>query len=632
MEQLIKEIIILEAMKSRIITLLFILGTLTTVYGQQIELEKASPFTAVKWEKEQPIVKFNGEWYQFEKLDRFSKKQLLEYCMQRFGDKWQKRFSEDLIEVLKEMNYKPNKKVQLVLSKNGKSQTITSTLTTENRFNVLIYNKKNSSKSKLGQKRKTHISKVEAIEDINEFEYLLGNYSSYVWISNFNYKKAIDELREKVKKKFDLKVSVDDLSNDMAKIMAQVGDRHSSVRNLNSDKKRNASYNVRLPFGLSVLRDSIVALKQDKTTKTYHFLHDDYPYVKSINGIDINTFITKYAYHGDKAPKEARLSNGANIVQKFGLTLYYNNLEPKDVVEIIFTNGEKDKAEGYKLTAENKGYVSELELLNDTNIAAMQKNEYDGLSKILRGNIGYINIPMMMHYEEKSGLEAFINSSLQEFTNTKSLIIDIRNNPGGGREILSTFSEYLVQPEQSPWVANVAYLRTDKRINIDVESMSGRYLYIYKSETFDTADRAAIDAFNIKFKTIKNFEKSKFSIPFYMVLRSGKRRYTKPVYIFVNEHCFSAATVFTTAFKGLPNVKIVGVTTDGSSGNSRKKYLKNSGIRVKVSTTLSFQRNGKTLDGNGTNPDIYIPVDTTQLLTGKDTQLDRLVKMIIAKD
>jgi C-terminal processing protease CtpA/Prc len=117
-----------------------------------------------------------------------------------------------------------------------------------------------------------------------------------------------------------------------------------------------------------------------------------------------------------------------------------------------------------------------------------------------------------------------------------------------------------------------------------------------------------------------------------MVLRSGKRRYTKPVYILVNEHCFSAATVFTTAFKGLPNVKIVGVTTDGSSGNSRKKYLKNSGIRVKVSTMLSFQRNGKTLDGNGTNPDIYIPVDTTQLLTGKDTQLDRLVKMIIAKD
>ena len=98
-------------MKSRIITLLFILGALTTLYGQQIELEKASPFTAVKWEKEQPIVKFNGEWYQFEKLDRFSKKQLLEYCMQRFGDKWQKRFSEDLIEVLNEMNYKPNKKV-----------------------------------------------------------------------------------------------------------------------------------------------------------------------------------------------------------------------------------------------------------------------------------------------------------------------------------------------------------------------------------------------------------------------------------------------------------------------------------------------------------------------------------------
>jgi C-terminal processing protease CtpA/Prc len=255
-------------------------------------------------------------------------------------------------------------------------------------------------------------------------------------------------------------------------------------------------------------------------------------------------------------------------------------------------------------------------------------SQFDGLSEVMDNNIGYINIPMMYHYNEVEGLENFIQTSLKKFSNTKALIIDVRNNPGGGREILQTFAEYLIQPTQSPWVANVAYLRTDKAINTDEKSMSARYLYTYNSEGLMNADRKAIDLFNKDFKTKKSFDPTKFSSPFYMVLHTGETTFTKPVYILVNENSFSAATVFTCAFKGLPNIKIAGVTTDGSSGDSIKTYLSNSNIRVKVSTMLSFQRSGKTLDGNGTIPDIYIPVDLTQVFTGKDTQLEKLIAII----
>ena len=52
--------------------------------------------------------------------------------------------------------------------------------------------------------------------------------------------------------------------------------------------------------------------------------------------------------------------------------------------------------------------------------------------------------------------------------------------------------------------------------------------------------------------------------------------YDKPVYILANEKTFSAASVFVSAFKGLPNINIVGVTTDGSSGNSEWIDLPNS--------------------------------------------------------
>jgi C-terminal processing protease CtpA/Prc len=162
--------------------------------------------------------------------------------------------------------------------------------------------------------------------------------------------------------------------------------------------------------------------------------------------------------------------------------------------------------------------------------------------------------------------------------------------------------------------------------------MSSRYLYSYNSEKFSDIDRNAINKFNEKFKYQYTFDSIKFSQPFYMVLRSGNKSYKKPIYILVNENSFSAATVFTSAFKGLSNVKIVGETTDGSSGNSKIIYLKNSNIRVKVSTMLSFQRNGKTLDGNGTIPDIMISKDKTQTLNGTDNQLHKLIEIIKLKD
>jgi C-terminal processing protease CtpA/Prc len=43
---------------------------------------------------------------------------------------------------------------------------------------------------------------------------------------------------------------------------------------------------------------------------------------------------------------------------------------------------------------------------------------------------------------------------------------------------------------------------------------------------------------------------------------------------------------------------------------------------------LSFQRNGKTLDGNGTRPDIILERDEEQVLRKKDSQLEKLIELI----
>jgi len=592
------------------------------VFGQKLELEKASPFTAVKWEKEQPIVKFDNEWYHFEKLDHFSKKDILDFCKMEYGDNWQKRFSEDLVEVLNGLGYQPNVKVSLQLSKNDVSLTRIGTFTFENRQLSLHYNK-----AKIASKFPQKISTAEALADLSEFKEILKTRSSYARLSTFDYKSAIGELKASILSE-NSDIDINEFTNDLSKIMSEIGDRHSSVKNEAFNILTNKSYNLKLPFGVATVNGKMVATKQNVKNENYIYFYNSYPTIKSINGVTIKTLLNFFNYKDKKAPKQAKLSRGSSAIQNYGALLFKNNIQCPDSVKVVFTDGITEKTEKFQLTTEKKGYSSTL-LQEHYNLREKVGNgNFDGLSKTLESNIGYINIPQMYHYKNVEGIEGFIKNTLRSFSNTKALIIDIRNNPGGTRNLLKTFAHYIIQPEQSPWVANVAYLRTDSTILGDEESMSVRYLYSYNSEKLTHTDRNAIDQFNSNFELQKRFDTSKFSNPFYMVLHNGKQPYFHPVYVLVNENSFSAATVFTSAFKNLPNVKIVGETTDGSSGNSRKFHLKNSNIRVKVSTMLSFQRNGKTLDGNGTIPDIAIPADETQVLKGIDSQLNKLIKII----
>jgi hypothetical protein len=102
--------------------------------------DKASPFTAVRWEGDEPIVRFEGEWYQFEGLDELSKAEIIAHAREAYGDRWQKRFSEDLVEVLQGMGHAPQVEVRLVLRRDGETVVETGRMSEENRRRVWRYN------------------------------------------------------------------------------------------------------------------------------------------------------------------------------------------------------------------------------------------------------------------------------------------------------------------------------------------------------------------------------------------------------------------------------------------------------------------------------------------------------------
>lgn len=474
-----------------------------------------------------------------------------------------------------------------------------------------------------------YLKKDKAIEDLNEFKTLMEIESSYYQLSDFDFSSRYKFIEQEIRLHDSIPIYF--LAYELEKIISETIDRHASIKMKNFEADDFEQLNLYFPFALSSLDGDIVALKEKNSNGEYEYYSKKYPFVKSINGLPMDKFLEHYAYRRKLSPNAARITDGLKDLTAVGKLYFQQGEHHIKELNIILTDGKKDMPLTLPLSNKQHSWSDLGSLRSKTAMKSFYGDidfNLNTLDTWLTDSIAYLAIPAMASYKNNSRIEPYLNTTIEKFRNAKALIIDIRGNGGGTRDILNTLSEYFVQPEQSPWVANLAYVRSDQRLNEDISSMQGRYLYNYRSGSLSDQDRKAIDDFNNGYETEYKFDEKKFSNPFYMVLHSNESPLECPVYILVNEESFSAASVFTSAFKGLANIKIVGTNTNGSSGRSVYFDLKNSKISIRLSTMLSFQRNGKTLDGNGTVPDIVIERRESQILGKTDTQLEDLIIII----
>jgi hypothetical protein len=84
---------------------------------------KKSPFAAVRWQQSQPEVKVGDEWFKLISLDDVPTTEILAFSQQEHGDLWQKRFEEDLVELLSRMGHPPGDTVKLTVESLSSSET-----------------------------------------------------------------------------------------------------------------------------------------------------------------------------------------------------------------------------------------------------------------------------------------------------------------------------------------------------------------------------------------------------------------------------------------------------------------------------------------------------------------------------
>ena len=83
---------------------------------QKADYPKHAPFTGVRWEEDKPVVKIGEEWFKLVSLDGIAAGDIVAFSRQTYADKWQKRFEEDLVELLTRMGHEPKDSVRLVVS------------------------------------------------------------------------------------------------------------------------------------------------------------------------------------------------------------------------------------------------------------------------------------------------------------------------------------------------------------------------------------------------------------------------------------------------------------------------------------------------------------------------------------
>ncbi|MEM8884266.1 MAG: S41 family peptidase [Planctomycetota bacterium] len=552
--------------------------------------EKLSPFTEVVIDGADVTVQFQGKPYRLKEIAGLPVADVLAFCDKTYGRRAHKRFAEDLVEVLAGMQRKPGRTVALVLEdpKTGKLETIAvAPMTHANRQQVL-------DKRRRAERRPRPFDARGARKDLAELIETIEKRHSYRFVRPEGLAALRwDDMPETVTR--------EQFGRHVLRALAKFGDGHTRLR-----QRRAYLAKGYLPILTRPCGERVVAIEADGK----RFVSEKHPYLTAIDGVPIAKWIEAtgaWVAHGSKT---FRFAQGVRDLAYLAALREELGVKPRRDVELTLSDGQKSTKVRRDLTAR------------------LAFGPYgERTPGLLTGDIGYLPITKMDGDVDWLLRLMHAFSALQ---GSKGLIIDVRGNGGGTRDALKMLLPFFLDDE--PRVCNVAVLRMDRtdREGTLEGHLQNRSLYLPTAKLWTDAERAAIAKFAKSFKPAFDPPRAKFTDWHYMVVspRDVKRRYKQRVVILMDEGCFSATDIFLGAFRGLPRVTLLGMPSGGGSGRSRGVDLRRTGLRLRVSSMMSFRPTGQLYDGVGIQPDKRVEPVPTDLIRRTDTQLDAAVNLL----
>ena len=568
---------------------------------------KLAPFDGLRWNGDEPEVMVDETWYRLVAIDGTKQTEILAFCKKTWRGRWQKRFSEDLVEVLSRMGHPPGKTVDLgvrELSGGGKKTLRGVAMTEARRKELWAANQREEGRSQgLGPPRSLTRAQVE--KDVERLAWRVEHAYSYRDLLGVDWRGELAALRLKlVGARADPHAPV-----EVMKFLARFGDGHTRVGG--SARILPPGF---LPVLLAPLGDRVVALRPGGGGPAV----PGNPYVKSIDGVPVDRWIggaMSIVPVGHAEFMRRVATERAHFVAFVRAEL---NLQVKDASRVSI---ELTDASGTKSVKMSRPLAGRPPIARPSSTPAQ---------RVLEGNVGYIQIPSMASGES---FRRWLHRSMGAVKDTAGLVIDVRGNGGGSREALRVLLPYFMAKNDPPHVANVgAYRLGEGDDPVDPEGfLDNRYLWPAGHVGWSDAARGAIAKVAATFKPDWKLPAGCFSAWHYMVLERTPDtafHYDRPLIILLDTGCFSATDIFLGGFSGHRNVTLLGTRSGGGSGRSRSEALPNSGLTVRMSTMASFRPNGQRYDGKGIAPDVEMGPILSDLLGSTDSVLDAAVKRL----
>lgn len=572
----------------------------------QTGFPKLAPFTAARFPDGAVEVRIDGEWVRLLAIGDTGVDELLEFARATYADRWQKRVSEDLVEVLTGLGAPPGDAVDLkVCNADGSKPRLLQAvpMTERNRRMALEFNRAAGGAPAAGPLPATLLSPEQMAADLDVLFAAIAERFSYAGRHGVDAAdlraRALAELRGPAPR--------ERFGCALARVLAAYGDGHARVE---PDPLARASASF-LPFLTGYARGGLVAFAADRS----RLLDPERPYLVELDGRPIAEFERAAAAYVAEGSDAFRRHRVPRILRCLGLLREDLKLPAAATVRVTLAakGGAKRKSVALPVAGAPAAF------------GTWPQSE----SRRLGGDIGYLRIAEM---EGDPAFIAAVESQLESFRDAKGLVIDVRGNGGGRRDLLLQLAPHFLDPAGGLVIANVAAKRLfpGERGDEPEGLLGNRALFPATASAFAPGEREQLERFAAGFEPEWSPPEGEFSAWHYLVLRPDPAawRIRCPVVVLQDEGCFSATDIFLGAFDLFPDITLAGAGSGGGSGRVEPVRLPASGLEVLLSSMASFRPDGRLYDGNGVLPDVELEREPGDFVGASDTALEIALKRL----
>lgn len=437
------------------------------------------------------------------------------------------------------------------------------------------------------------LSRTAARDDLDTLAAIVRRNSAYRLVNGYPFERHLDSVARGLPDS----LAIRDFWRVVQTAVGRLQDAHSNVRL----PEGVAPSPVRgdLPFVLTTAGDTVVALASCQGA----LLVPGFPRALAINGVSIDSLMRiagiRFAGH---SPQRFRFRALAALTQIEGI--------------LQLAGASRRGALAVRLAGPRGDTV-----VNLTTVPRRAAQPPQPPAELeMAGPIAVLTIRRMT-----ASADSIVRAAVEtaQFRTSRAVLIDVRGNDGGTRDVLETLVSVLIH---TPLVYNVAVVR------VDTNGVGDRGLVVADDGSLPDAARAALRHALAAFMPSWDYRVDSFlPIRFASVAMPAEPAGSisgRPVAVLMDERCFSSCDIFVGAIRLAPGVTLIGTPSAGGSGRSREFVLPNSRLTVVLSTMASFQPSGQLYDGIGVPPTIVVERTIEGLATGHDTQKEAAMRFL----